>query len=269
MKQNIRTIVVGVDLSKYSKVVVKEAQALASKWGVKVKYLFVRSEVWEPKEFSTELTALYRKQVQKLYKISNLSEVVIRYGKPAAEIINFAKTVEQPMIMVGHRGFNPFFQMFLGSTAESIALSSPYPVWIHRGAKVVFPEKILVPSDLSIQTDQTLKGVESLHSAFQKKVELFHVSKEPMAVTGYPEWSNLYGKMKEVEYQRINTFKRNHPDLQLAETMGSVAAKIQERAKKFDLIALTPNDRTHDLPLFGSVTARLVRSGNKPVIICP
>ena len=270
MKKNIHTIVVGVDLSKYSKLVVKEAQELAKKWRVKLKYIFVHSELGElEKGYTVELTALYRKRVQNFYKDLDSKELTVVYGKPAAEIINFAKKLDRPMVVVGHRGFNPLFQMFLGSVAESIALSAPFPVWIHRGSKVVLPERILIPSDLTKQSNRTLKGVESLHTSPQNKIEIFHVSQVPVAGVDSPEWPIIYEKMKEIELQRIKVFKKTHPNLQTAETMGGVAARIQERAKKFDIIALSPKDRNNGLPLFGSVTARLVRSGHKPVVIFP
>lgn len=270
MKKDIRTLVVGVDLSKYSKLVVSEAQELAKKWQVKIKYIFVHSELGElQKDYADEMTAFYKRRVQKFYKNLNLKDLTVLYGKPATEIIKFAKNFNSPLIVLGHRGFNPVYQMFLGSVAESVALSSPCPVWIHRGSKVVLPERILIPSDLTHQTDRTIMGVESLHSSQQKQTEVFHVSQAPVIGADSPEWPIVYEKMKEIETLRIKSFKKKHPNLQTTETMGGVAARIQERAKKFDIIALTPKDRNHGLPLFGSVTARLIRSGHKPVVIFP
>lgn len=266
--REINHIVVGVDLSDYSKIVVKEALELGKKLHVPITFLYVYSEVHSA-EYTKYLTPSLLKSVRHKYRLSDDSDIVIKYGKPADQIIVFAKKVKNPLIVLGHKGHSRILRMFLGSTAERVALLSSFPVWIHRGNKIGIPHKILVPSDLTARTDKTLNDVKTLQRAFDADTEVYHVWQDPFPIFDYPAWPTLYHEIKKTEETKVRRFKSKHPELKTAEIQGDVVGQIQSHMRGFDVLAISPRNHKGKVPMFGSVTAKLVRSGNKPVLVCP
>jgi nucleotide-binding universal stress UspA family protein len=53
------------------------------------------------------------------------------------------------------------------------------------------------------------------------------------------------------------------------DAQGTVADRIRDHAENFDLIAISPHEKTKTKTPFGSVTAKVVRSGDKPVLVVP
>lgn len=269
-KQEINHIVVGLDLSEYSKVVVREAQKLAKTMNVPVTYVHVYDyELW-PAHIEKSLIIDLKAQVLKMYKLKPADQVEIRFGDAARKVIEVAKALKQsPLIIVGHKGVGAVVRFFLGSTAEKIALLSPYPVWIHRGNKATLPKKVLIPSDFSKQTDKTLNQIKSFDRAFKPKLELFHVIPEPTPVLDYPSYSLVYQHIQASEDKTFAQFKKAHPDLYAVRDRGDVAERVKQRSKTFDLIAVSPRGKKQSRPLLGHVAAKLIRSSEKPVLVCP
>lgn len=267
--KNIKNLVVGVDLSDYSKVVVREAKALSARMKIPITVVFACAIDWAANEFKKELTENLLLKIKKMYRLTEDINIVIKFGKPEVEIIAVAKKLNGPMIMIGHTGNSALLQMFLGSSAEKIAQASPFPVWIHRGNKTVLPKKILVPSDLSDRAEHTVGDVETLTKSFKGKYELYHVAEEPAPLLDYSTWALVYQQFKKEELEKLKAFKTKYPTVRTSKTPGDIFDNIQQHAKKFDVIAITPNQPKNKFPFFGSVNSKLVRNGNKPLLICP
>lgn len=266
----IQQIIVGVDFSRYSKLVVKEAQKLAKTMKIPLRYVYVNDVfqfVGEPREVAEKKLT---EKVYKFYKLKKDTDVVIRTGDAPEQLIEAAKASQlSPLIMVGHKGMGAIARFLLGSTAERVALLSPFPVWIHRGQKVLLPKKILVPSDFSKHTDTTLNQVQSFDKAFKSNLELFHVIQEPTPVVDLPIYSLVYQQIHSDDDRSFADFKKSHPNYKTVRDIGEVAEQVEERSRKFDLVAFSPRGKGESTPFLGRVAAKLVRSGNKPVLICP
>lgn len=164
-----KTIIVGVDLSDDSKLVVREARELGREMNAPVKFIHVHEEdlghsVNNLKLDRAKITRSYQNEAKELY--GDDVEIQVRFGRADREIIAVARRSPNPLIVVGHRGGGALSRFLLGSVAESLAQSSPCPVWFHRGSKVVQPRKILIPSDLDKRSEHTLRAVEPLRNVF-------------------------------------------------------------------------------------------------------
>jgi nucleotide-binding universal stress UspA family protein len=272
-QQSIQSLIVGVDFSKYSKILVQEAEELSRKLGATCTYVFVSDESEDYFELFPEsqskMRVILESAVRKKYRLNEQDRVSIGFGKPYQQIIEIAKQARNPMIVVGHRGKNPVVQFFLGSTAERLALSSPYPVWIHRGQRPLLPRKVLIPCDLSSRSEHTISELGLLRKSFNVRTELFHVTEDPTPILDYQQYALAYEQLKKVDEHKLKTFKKKHPRLRTTKSSGDVVEQIQKRAKDFDLVAISPRVHGKFLPSFGSVTSKLVRSGHKPILILP
>lgn len=267
--KNIKNLIVGVDFSDYSKIVAVEAHEMSKKMKIPVTFVFVCPIDWAAHEYRKELVEEFTVKMKVMYNLGDADRTIVKFGKTDEEILAVAKKLNDPMIMIGNRGFSAIERMFLGSTAEKIAQNSPFPVWIHRGTKTVLPKKILVPSDLSSRSDQTVNGVELLTKPFNGKYELYHVWEEPTPLLDYSTWMLVYEQLKKDEEAKLKAFKTKYPMVKTSKTGGDVVNNIQEHSKKFDVIAISPSHTKNSFPFFGSVNAKLVRDGEKPILVCP
>lgn len=268
--KTFKHIVVGVDLSSYSRVVVKEAQVLASEMRLPIKYVHVFDYFQTLGDTIQEFEGNVRKKIVKSYNLQPNADIVLRLGDPAQQLIDVAQEAEQlPLIIVGYKGYSRISQFFLGSTAEKVATLSPFPVWIHRGKRTVLPKKVLIPSDFSERTDTILHRIESFEKRFNTDVELFHVIPQPIPVLDYPAYSAVDKRLHEEDDKLFAAFKSNHPQVKTVRSQGNVIDRIEKRSKKFNLIALSPREKSNLIPLLGRTATKLVRTSQKPVLICP
>lgn len=268
---NIKTLIVGVDLSEYSNLVVQEAKQLHMELKLPLVYVFAYEDV-DLYEVSVTVNRLrvakiYEEKIRSQYGIAENQKVVIRFGRAEKEILAVAKKEKNPLILVGHKGGHSIARFFLGSVAENLAATTPFPLWIHRGEKVLLPKRILIPSDLSVRSDRTITDVERIQKTFKSDVEIYHVLSEPLPIIDNQAWVAVEGAMKKADDKRIKSFKKKHPSLKLVRSRGSVIESIQEHSKEFDLVALSP--RIKSKVSFGRITGKIVRYGDTPILVIP
>lgn len=268
--QEIKHIVVGVDFSKYSKTVVKEAQKLSETLNVPITYVYAHDYYQTLGDTVDDFALRMKFQARKVYKLKENPDIAVKMGDPAMQLIEVTKKVDQtPLIVVGHKGYSKMARFFLGSTAEKVATLSPFPVWIHRGQRTLLPNRILVPSDFTAQTDHTLMQVKSFEASVHPTLEVFHVIPEPIPVLNFPVYGKMKKQIQDEDNKILAKFSKTHPDLKLVRSHGNILDKIEKRAKRFDLVALSPRDKNRNNPLLGKVATKLVRSVGKPILICP
>lgn len=272
-KNNIKTVVVGVDFSDYSKIVVREAKQLAAQLKLPLVYAFVYEDFTLYADTVTlnkaKIKKMYEEKVRRVYGVDEKSKIAIRFGHPSQEILAVAKKEKNPMIVIGHKGGHAIARFFLGSVAEKLASTTKYPLWIHRGEKVRMPNNILIPSDLSKRSDKTINEVNGLQKVFNSNIEVYHVFEEPMPILDYANWSSIYGHIISEDTKKLNAFKEKYPALKTVREQGSVVYHINRRAEKFDVIAISPHEKIKDRIAFGRVTGKIIRSGDKPVLVLP
>ena len=271
-KQNFKSVIVGVDLSDYSKKVVKEAQKLAHAMQANLVFVHAIQMDHFHNALNVEapnLTTHYENEVRQKYGLKVDSHVVIRFGRPYEEVIAVARSYKRPLIIVGHRGHSAMARFFLGSNVERLALISPFPVWIHRGDKIIVPKRILVPSDLGNRSIRTIKDTKSFQNSFDSTCELFHVAPRPSPVLDFPNYAQILDEIKAADDLELEKFKKKNPTLKISKAEGQIVEKIHAFAKKFDVIAISPGPRKKSSPFFGGITAKIIRSGDKPILVFP
>lgn len=267
----IKTLIVGVDLSEYSNLVVREANQLSMTLNVPLIYVFAYEAVdlyQDSLGLDKPMVAeIYKDKIRSQYDLDEKQKILVRFGRAEKEILAVAKKEKNPLILVGHKGGHIVERFFLGSVAEKLAATTQFPLWIHRGEKVLLPKNILIPSDLSTRSDKTIDNVENFKKAFKSNVEIFHVLIEPFPILNYQAWAAVESSMKKADEKRINNFKKKHPSLKLVRARGGIVDSIQKHSKKFDIVALSP--RAKSKVSFGRVTSKVVRSGETPILIIP
>lgn len=268
----IKTLLVGVDLSPYSKIVVRQAQILSEKMKIPMICIYVFPD---PALFTdsvdlrrSQVSEFYEKEIRRTYRLSKKDSVLVRYGRPHEEILTAARKYRAPLILIGYRGQNPLARFFLGSTAEKLALRSPHPIWLHKGNETFVPKKVLVPCDLGERSERTLRVLRPLQKVLKSNLELYHVQEEPIPVLDYQTYMALSAKAKADDEKKVRSFRKKFPTLKTAATMGLAADKILKHSQNFDLVAVSPKPRKK-LPLLGGVLEGLLRSGKKPVLVIP
>lgn len=268
--QEFKHIIVGVDYSKYSKVVVKEAQKLSEILNVPLTYLYAYDYYQTLGDTIEDFVLRMKFQIRKTYKLKENPSILVKMGDPAIQLIEAAKAISQnPLIIVGHKGYSKMARFFLGSTAEKVATLSPFPVWIHRGQRTLLPKRVLVPSDFTEQTDRTLMQVKAFEASVHPTLELYHVIPEPIPILDFPVHSAMLKQIHDEDNKIFTKFTKSHPDLKAVRGRGNILDKIEKRSKKFDIVALSPRDKNRSNPLLGRVATKLVRSVSKPILICP
>lgn len=268
--QEIKHIIVGVDFSKYSKIVVKEAQKLSETMNVPLTFLYAHDYFQTLGGTVDEFVSRIKFQIRKTYKLQENSTILVIMGDPAVQLIELGKKVDQvPLIIVGHKGYSKMARFFLGSTAEKVATLSPFPVWVHRGRRTLLPKRILIPSDLTEQTDHTLMQVRSFETSVHPSLEVYHVIPDSIPMLDFPVHKAMTKQIHDEDDKVFAKFLKAHPDLKTVRSNGNILDKVEKKSKGFDIVALSPRDKSRSSPLLGKVATRIVRSVNKPILICP
>lgn len=267
------TIVVGVDFSPYSKVVVKQAKLLARTW--KAKLVLVHA-VENPADYAMSMygriylpdlpaSKEHAARIKKAYgPLGPSVQVIAKSSTPVRLVLETAEKCKHPLIFVGYKGFNRIPEFFFGSTAQQLALRSKHPVWIHRGNKIVLPKKILIPHDLSTASNHSIDVVEKLALASPISYEVFHVNRQPFPILDYNNFQNMRGRMRSEESAQIRKLLRTYPRIRVTQNDGDVTEEIVKRSKDFDVLALAH----HNKGLFSrSETVSLMRKVRTPLIV--
>ncbi len=268
---SLKNLVVGVDLSDYSKLVVQQATLLSESLKLSLVFVYCYEDAANYSDSLIldpyKIERIYETKVRHFYELKTNHKVFVRFGHADKELIAVAKKQKSPMIMVGHKGNQTIARFFLGSVAEKLAGSSPFPVWIHRGDKSLLPKKILVPTDLSAQSDRTILRVSMLQKSLNSEVQIYHVLTEPVPILDYQAWAMMVDAMKKADDKKLRAFQKKHPSLNVSRSQGPIVDCIQRQARNFDLIALAPRQKSK--MLFGRVSGKVIRSGDTPVLIVP
>lgn len=276
-KAGFKTIIVGADLSPYSRTVVRQAEQFRR--AHKAKLVIVHStlgfsHLTGPVTFkvvSEELLSELKDLLLSYYRIKESNDVtlVVRYGAPADVLVKLAHEYPNPLLVVGHRGHNALASFFLGSTAERVALQAPCPVWVHRGNKVRLPHKILVPIDMSRMADQVVQWVMKWAKVIPLKSESFFVRPELAPFLDYGKWVRLQERLVKRTDKMVTETKRKYPQWPLAVRSGDPAKEILSRARLFDAVVMSPHNKSGLFNTFGAVTSKVLKASPAPVLVIP
>lgn len=275
-KALFQTVIVGVDFSKYSKVVLKQATELAKQFNAKLvvvyanlgEYLTASPDFIIPAEFPT--TDEVKKAIQSFYQIENSekNEIVVGEGLPAKTILRVASQAPNPLIIVGSQGKSAVSRYILGSHAESIALQSPYPVWVHRGKRTVPLKRVLVPTDLSSSSYKQIGKLQKWQHKSPLSLNYLFVKPEISPILSYPTYKEMAREFNSSIRKAINSFNNRGLQVPLITRVGNdPSQEISRLAKKYDVIAMNPHHRSGILNKFGRITSKVIRLSDNPVLV--
>jgi len=267
-----KTLIVGVDFSDYSKTVVEQAFMLSKLWKAKVILVHALNEPVD--YFASPLFSYHkpptvkaiRDRIRIFYGVKDKAvKVVVAYDSPTNLIRSVAKNFSRRLILAGYKGQSVVTEMVFGSTARSLALGGTGPVWIHRGNKVIEPNRILVPHDLGREANRAIDLCESLKLMRPTTYDVFYVRERPLPVLDYSLYQSAEQQMVKQAQKGMTHLLMSYPKITFHSTTGNVTEKIVEKTKDFDLILLT--HRKYRSFLSPSETSYLVKASNVPLLI--
>jgi nucleotide-binding universal stress UspA family protein len=272
-RQQFKSILVGVDFSPYSKIVLKQAQFLSQVWKTSLSIVhaydmpsnYDESSIYA--KFPNMLSAeTYSDRIKKYYKLSGARiKIIAKVGAPTSVILSEAKKLTNPLIVVGYKGHRVIEEFLFGSTAQRIALKSKAPVWIHRGEKVIDPKRVLVPHDLSRASDRSVEIANRLTKNDLSEFEIFHVNEKIFPILDYNRFTNMKQKIAFKTHDKIQQLIKKYPKIKVVSANGAVAKKIASHSKKFDLVVMTHHNPTGFMSR--SETVALLKKVHTPVMV--
>jgi len=141
---DVKKILVPVDLSQATTILVQYAKGIAEKFAAKLIFLFVAEDPYsytglpvdirlDPFDEGLESYALRN---MKSFLEKNCPQVncacqsIVLIGHPASEIINCAAQEDIDLIIIGTHGFTGLDRMIFGSVAEKVIKMAPCPVLV-------------------------------------------------------------------------------------------------------------------------------------------
>lgn len=142
----LKKILCPIDFSEYSYDALEYAKNIAMTYGAK---LYVLHIIYEPAEFTgfyvphisfdkirSDIETGAKKLMNdlketKLKDFKNV-ELLIIFGVPADEIVNFAKDKEIDLIVIGSQGKRGIEKVVFGSTAEKVVRKADCPVLVTK-----------------------------------------------------------------------------------------------------------------------------------------
>ena len=158
----LERLVVGSSLEEGSDEVVRTAFALARAAGAEVDLVhaleplprFYGEEPVDPTDVREEALAHHREALRRQAEEAGAPEVRVRRcevleGPPARMLVQAARDGDADLIVVGAKVPGKAFRERLGSTADRVVRTAPFPVLVVRPALRVPPAKVVAPVDLS------------------------------------------------------------------------------------------------------------------------
>ena len=304
---NIKKLLVPVDLTETSELVLDQAAALAGKAQASIDVLYgfevpdvvpVGLRTSETTFGAQSLTALVEKEAQRRLAefVTRASErgVVIAHtfteiGSPARTILETARTGHHDLIVMGTHGRTGLSHMVLGSVAEKVVRQAQCPVLTLRGTNphVALPTSILVPVDYSSSSAAALAYAVDLAALLGAKLDVVHVWDRPSFVSeqvqvhGPGDTRRTLGELiregaeREMrEFLSAGALERSATAVDLSSRLLSgdpASALMAELALgHHDLVVTGTRGRTGlQHLLLGSVAEKLVRLSPVPVLTVP
>lgn len=200
------------------------------------------------------------------------SNYLIRLGSPAPSILDVAAQEQASLVALSTHGRSGAARWILGSVAERVLQASTVPVLVERS----FPpdtsrgrpdsprmRNILVPLDGSRHSLGVLEPVLTLARPLDAHVTLLHVT-EPSPYEG--RWDSPTDAMKEADH----SLREACIPSRIVHRTGDPGGEILKAATEepADLIAMTTHGRSGPSRwVFGSVTAKVLRSAPMPLLV--
>lgn len=285
------TMLVPLDGSLEAKVVLPYAQEIAAKFASKVILVrvFESEKSADDSAYMDEINKDLQVQLSKQGSYLSISPEIL-FGKPAKAILECADKNDCKLIVVSSHGLSGHDIWSIGSIADKILRAANQPVLLIKnsprrplqmGSGLI--RKILVPLDGSKEGETIVPYAETMALGFKAQLVLFNVIEQPITTWKGPGY-DLTAEVKSdfekhaspmaLAYleQAASKIKNKNLSVSLVVRVGYAADEILNfaGANDIDLIAMS----THGLSgirkwVIGSVTDKILRAGDIPVLLVP
>jgi len=150
----IKKILAAIDLSKYSKAILKYACYLAESLNAELMIINVLNQrdveaVSRVSQYAPNISVENYISNQKNERLQNIEqllkeidtnvkpkEIIIKVGIPFSEIIDVVNSMKIDLVVMGAKGRSDIATVFLGSTSEKMLRRSPVPVIIIKNVDI-------------------------------------------------------------------------------------------------------------------------------------
>lgn len=291
-------VLVPLDGSEVAEVALPWAEELAGRLGSELTLV----HVYEPIQFGVRTTTasayplehFYMKQTsqatkQRAERFADTAarkaikvESVVLGGNVAEEIVKYVDEEDINLIVMATHGRSGITRWAMGSVAEKVLRAARQPVMLIRakGARPDVREKgalnrILVPLDSSESSEVIVPCVAELASKLKLEVVLLHVlhvgSEHGIQPTEWLESLRVPAE-EYIDKVSVQLKKEGIPTKAVVRklTAGTMAEEIIEFADEMhaDVVAMSTHGRSGiGRWVFGSVTDRVLRGGNTPILL--
>jgi nucleotide-binding universal stress UspA family protein len=242
-----------------------------------------------PSDFSEQGRRLLDEQVGRIEEAGGMvAGAHLRTGSPVDQILYASEELEADLVIVGRRGLGGVKRLLMGSVSEGVVHHARCPVLVLRNAEGVWPPShVIMADDSSEDAGKAARLAASIGGLFGASGSLVQV---------YPRLLETSRKNDSPESRLVDqALRQAEEDLrdragELEKPLGSrpeVRLVVDEGADGIDGIALTILDEAKKVGAptlisvgsrglgrirrarVGSVSTKVVRAADGPVLVCP
>lgn len=206
-------------------------------------------------------------KVRELEKDGLKVEARIRYGKPYKEILEASEELNCDLIVMGTQKEEGIETYFIGSNTWRVIERKRFPVLTVRKPFDKPPENILVPLDLSEFSFRAIDYTREFGGRFNSKLFFLHVL---VILESMAKWEAV-DRIEDEVRKKIGKEVEDGSSIIVSKSPDA-ASGILKTAEDIsaDLIIMTTHGRGGvEKALFGSVTEKVIRNSEVPVISLP
>jgi nucleotide-binding universal stress UspA family protein len=231
--------------------------------------------------FEEETGQLMRRQVFRAEaEGADVADAHLREGRAAEEITGMARKLMADLVVVGSRGVGPLERLVKGSVSERVVRLATCPTLVVRGEKDAWPpSRLVVGDDFSAEARKAGEMAAAIGAVFGVPTVLVSAYR-PLSNYSptFPPSALMYGdvpweleealKVRAAELERMSGARAG-----VRVASGNPAAVIQGATEEGDWPTLTAVGSrglgAARRVVLGSVSTRVLRAANGPVLIVP
>lgn len=278
------TVLVPLDGSELAEAALPYAKAIAEKTGA-VLHLVRVVPIDAPPDEAAEAREYLSRLVGRL---SDRVQLSVRYGHPAAEIIDLAQELADPAIVMTTHGRGGVGRWLYGSVADRVVRGAGVPVLLIRSGlprrEPAAVHSIMVPLDGSPLAEAALPYAIELARRFDAELHLVRVAETPEVyalLRAHGQAAASGDVIAEIAQQMIDDASAYLGEV--SERLRSEGIRVEshvleglaieqllafERERQPDLVVMATHGRGGlSRVIFGSVAEHILREGNVPVML--
>ena len=186
---------------------------------------------------------------------------VVQFNYAFKGIIEFSKTNQCDLIIMGSHGSSGFQEMFIGSNAEKVVRQSEIPVLVIKEESKDFKiEKFVLATDAEIDNKKTLLKAIEFSNLFEAELHLLFVNTPNNFTTTKQAYADLEEFLKELNLNNVK--KHIYNDISVEKGILNFAKNMNA-----DLLGISTHGRKGLSHFFnGSISEDLVNHAKRPLI---